>query len=400
MRNRRLEELLEIEPIDESGLDLGVYAVPEGDAPEPGAGSKIVRVGVPSGHFPGEPEIQAPPRRRVLVPGAAEATSAPPEELATPPESPSSSESIEDAREFDSRRAAARAISQAGRHLSAGLLNRQASAPLLRQTNREEIAERRAAESESARLRRAAMEAARQNKQSELQQRASFERQRMGADEEKRKSDEAFKAQELGLKERGLSVQSEHNKALEALARANLGKKDEPKMVPAEMAAQFGEAEYAIDKLKDLKTDFDRLEMNASLPVWQKRLPDWANEAFRTRYQNFKESSKFYAKAIGKLMEGGKMTDSDERTYLEMLPKPGMTDQQANESIARTQDFLRGLIARRRKTLSDFNYRVPESKQPQNKVLVVDTNTGKKYSLDPAVAEKKLKQYPQFKVEK
>ena len=162
----------------------------------------------------------------------------------------------------------------------------------------------------------------------------------------------AYQKAQLELQKQRLGQQKELAKERMKPKTQKQDKKKPPKMVTAAVVAQLGDFKAAGAQLKEVGS------------AWKEKAGEWYSGITqlspRSESTEYNDLKKVAAQTIGRILEGGKLTDADVQRYADMLPSPWDSEERAKQKIDNIQKLLTTQRKARIQTLGAAGYDVEE----------------------------------------
>lgn len=136
----------------------------------------------------------------------------------------------------------------------------------------------------------------------------------------------------------------------------------------------LADVDVAIGALEGLSSEFDRLDMGSDTARMSNAvLPLTRSLGISTDAGEFDARLRMTMQGVGKILEGGKLAQSDEAKYQSMILKPGDSAAAKKAKTAGMVDFLKDIKSGRIKIYREAGYKVPggaDSAKPADGVKI------------------------------
>lgn len=139
----------------------------------------------------------------------------------------------------------------------------------------------------------------------------------------------AYTVARLGYQQQGLDANMAHQKAMQDLKKQELAlkgtEKKTGKQLPASVGSNVAEFDAAEKSIKMIDEKFGEKASGKLAPI-----AEWLPGTDASSYDDDRKAA---AQDIGRIMEGGKLTEEDFQRYYDMLPDPTDSDERAANKI-------------------------------------------------------------------
>jgi hypothetical protein len=163
-----------------------------------------------------------------------------------------------------------------------------------------------------------------------------------------------------------LNISAAHARAMEDIARAQLGqksaeaaaKKEEGAKLPATSIEGLADLPIALEQVDQLKRKFESLKMGST---WAKAgsIATGLLGLQGTDAADFNASAILSMQSVGKILEGGKLAAGDETKYKQMLLRAGDSKSVVETKTRGMKDLLTRVVMERAQAFKQAGYRVP-----------------------------------------